>query len=116
MTFVKLRVDFGDASDEQLLPVLPTVEVTAGLAVLLFDGEGNLCGGTVERVEPHLAWVRPNWETWVPAVIPSVGMNCGRTFWVAQGSATPKVGRGTWGTGQEQTTGHADPFRSAVPA
>jgi hypothetical protein len=75
---VSVRVDFGDASDDHFLPVIPTSSsLVPGQVVLLFDDEGNQCAGVVKNLESGVAWVEPAWQTWVPNDRQDPGVNLG---------------------------------------
>jgi hypothetical protein len=39
----------------------------AGEEVELRDGDGNSCQGRIERVEGQVAYVRLEWDTWIPS-------------------------------------------------
>lgn len=63
----KVKVDFAYASDGDLLPTRSLADLVVGASVILYDGEGNLCGGEVVTLDARRAWVRPLWDTWMPS-------------------------------------------------
>ncbi len=63
---LKAKVDFGDASDDRLLPSFDREGMKPGVAVILYDDDGNQCDGIVSRVDALLSWIEPIWNTWVP--------------------------------------------------
>ena len=103
----KAKVDFGDPSDDRLLPSLSVEGLSPGVAVILHDNEGNVCGGTVSRVDESLAWILPDWSTWVPAVFQPVGGNYGPVPKAAT-TQTPAL------TGSSSLRMRVDPVRVLV--
>lgn len=66
MTIHRLRVDFGDVAEADLLPAYGGLEVKAGAAAILFDGDGNSCLGTITDVaDDGFCHVRPAWQFWL---------------------------------------------------
>lgn len=105
MQVTRLRVDFGDASDEHLIPARSAERLLNGAAVILFDGEGNMCAAVVSRTEGRLVWAEPIWSTWVPHEVPWGGVNFGKQ--------TFESSKEILGTGQDQPVS-AGFFRSVL--
>ncbi len=67
-----LRVDFNDRTEDGRLVALVRLASgiprppRAGDAAALRDGEGNRAEGRVERIDGALAFVVPDWSTWIP--------------------------------------------------
>lgn len=65
------RVDFNDQTENGRLVALirhasnSAREPRVGDAAMLRDAEGNRCRGRVERVDGALAYIVPDWDTWV---------------------------------------------------
>lgn len=62
----RVAVDFGDASDDALLPTRSVEGLAVGSVVMLADDDGNQCFGVVDSIAPRRAMVRPDWATWAP--------------------------------------------------
>jgi hypothetical protein len=65
------RVDFNDRTDDGRLVALvrqasgSSREPRVGDAATLRDAEGNRCLGRVERIDGALAFIVPDWDSWV---------------------------------------------------
>jgi len=70
MTEIKVRVDFGEYSEDgRLTAVLEKTVLEVGETVAMCDAEGNFCWGSVADLTARLAFIDPSWDTWTPAEI-----------------------------------------------
>lgn len=88
-----LRADFNEFDEEGRLVVLLRRVLglslpEAGEEVELRDSDGNSCRGRIEQVEREVAYVRLDWDTWVPS--PSSYHQEPQGWWVITVGVSPR--------------------------